>query len=470
MRTLVALLLLWPALGYATPDDPAQPAPPTPPVEEPAPAPTEPAAEEPVDEDVQEQVDDLQKDLQRVKHSTDALRREVKSQAWLLRFITVYVDVGAFTVGGDGSGIRSDIGHVYYPQYMGTVPGQWVFMGDPLSTAINTLGEPSDTSNSREVPVDTVDSEGHPSLIVNTIGLAIGKHVTDHISIASLAELLPRAHDNLLDIQTAVIEYRTPVGDGNVRINAGKIESVLGIEYRKQDAFNRLGVTPSLIGRYTSGRPLGVRAELTRGRLSTFATITNGNNFQTLFEHDTQLKANSAPTGSAHVQWLFPFGRHLDLGEGLELGVSGAFGPQDNQPSIDVTQWHIGFDAKLTNLHGFDASAEYVQGKQEGHTTNPMAPCDDAACLTYKGAYLLVSRPIRPWFTPYGRVDWRDAVHIHGAEFVYESHTVRGTLGAHFEMTSRIIAKIEYTWNHELGNIPQFANDILTSSLVVATD
>jgi hypothetical protein len=336
-------------------------------------------------------------------------------------------------------------------------------MGDPLSTAINSLGEPSDTSDSREIPVDTVDSEGHPSLIVNTVGLSIGKYVGHNISIASLAQLLPRANDNILDVQLAEIAYRIPIGDSNLRISAGKIDSVLGIEYRSQDAPVRIGVTPSLICRYTCGRPLGVRAQLVQGRISASATVTNGNNFQMLFEHDTSLKANAAPTGTAHVQYLLP------VGQGLELGVSGALGPQDNQPDIDVTQWHFGFDAKLTDLHGFDASAEYVQGKQEGKTGS-MTECDVAPCLTYKGAYLLVDRRIKPWFTPYGRIDWRDAVHIKGAEFVYESHTLRGTVGAHFEMTSRILAKIEYTWNHELGNIPQFPDDILTTSLVVATD
>jgi hypothetical protein len=99
-----------------------------------------------------------------------------------------------------------------------------------------------------------------------------------------------------------------------------------------------------------------------------------------------------------------------------------------------------------------------------------MTACDLAPCLTYKGAYLLVDHRIRPWVTPYVRLDWRDAVHTRGAEFVYESHTLRGTIGSHFEVTSRIIGKIEYTLNRELGNIPQFANDILTTSIVVATD
>jgi hypothetical protein len=451
MRSVVVALLLVPVAAHAE-DPPAEQ--------------TEAPTEEPTNEELAEQIEELeqrQNELERAKRSSVAMRREIDDLKFLRRFINVYVDVGAFAVGGDGSGIRSDIGHVYYPQYMGKVPGQWVFMGDPLSTAINSLGEPSDTSNSREVPIDTVDSEGHPSLLVNAIGLSIGKYVGHDLSVASLAQLLPRADDNIIDIQLAEIAYRRAVGEGTLRISAGKIDSVLGIEYRAQDAPLRLGVTPSLICRYTCGRPLGVRAQLNRGPLSTSATITNGNNFQPLFEHDSQLKANSAPTGTAHVQWLLP------VGQGLELGVSGALGPQDNQRELSVLQWHIGFDAKLTDFHGFDVAAEYVQGVQQGRTAS-MTACDLAPCLTYKGAYLLVDHRIRPWVTPYVRLDWRDAVHTRGAEFVYESHTLRGTIGSHFEVTSRIIGKIEYTLNRELGNIPQFANDILTTSIVVATD
>ena len=84
------------------------------------------------------------KKQRRTDHMVKALQDEMKTQRWLNRFITVFVDVGAFSVGGDGSGIRTDIGHVYFPQYAGHIAGQWVFMGDPLSTAINSIGEPSD--------------------------------------------------------------------------------------------------------------------------------------------------------------------------------------------------------------------------------------------------------------------------------------------------------------------------------------
>jgi hypothetical protein len=71
--------------------------------------------------------------------------------------------------------------------------------------------------------------------------------------------------------------------------------------------------------------------------------------------------------------------------------------------------------------------------------------------------------------TPYVRIDWRDAVLENGVDFVYESHTLRTTVGLHLEMTSRIVGKIEYTWNREL-EAPPFPHDVITSSIVVSTD
>jgi hypothetical protein len=483
-RVLVACLLV-PALAWA--DDPAPPSEPAPapaPAPEPAqpPAPADeqtPSVTEPVppptidelDADL-ERLDNKMRKLERAQAADDATRQKVTEMSWLSRYITVFVDVGAFAVGGDGSGIRPDLGHVYFPKYYGRVAGQWVFMGDPLSTAINSNGEPSDTSTSREIETDTINSGGRPSVVVNTVGLSISKAIKDGVSLSALAELLPRPDHNILDIELASVDYR-PSPELDLLLSAGKVDSVLGVEYRHQDAYRRIGITPSLICRYTCGRPLGVRARLTKGRLSTSATITNGDNFQRIFEPDRELKSNLAPTASGHVQWML-------FGEGgvaadtvgkpsLEVGVSGAFGPQDDQPAMDLLQWHVGFDARLRDLHDFDAVAEYVQGKQPGKTES-MTECDAAPCLTYKGAYLFVDRRVTTWLTPYARVDWRSAVHINGTQFVYESHTLRATVGGQFELTSRIVGKLEYTYNRELGGIPQFPDDVLTTSIVVATD
>lgn len=457
-----------PAVDDAAPAPPAPPAPPTPPAEAPpappAAAPPPAAEPAPTPEELAARLDELEQQQQALaaeSRRAAATREQVKSLLPLRTFITVFVDVGAFAVGGDGSGIRSDLGHFYYPQYAGRLAGQWVFMGDPLSTTINALGEPADASDSRELKSDTLHSHGRPSLIVNSLGLAIGKYVGHDISITALAELLPRPGHDILDIELAHIDYR-PSPEIDLVISAGKVDSVLGVEYRSQDAQHRLTVTPSLICRYTCGRPIGVQARVTRGRLSASASITNSDNFDQRFEPSVELRSNRVPTAAGHVQWMLP------VGQGLEVGVSGALGPQANQADDGLAQWHVGADARLRDLAGFDVTAEYVQGHQPGKTMT--TACDLAPCLTYKGAYILVDRRMNPWLTPYVRVDWRDAVHEHGVDFVYESHTLRGTFGARFEMTSRILAKFEYTFNRQLDNIPMFPDDIVTSSIVVATD
>ncbi len=481
MRALtLALVLAAPRLARADDPPPAdQPAPPPPPAEqpvappppaeqpapppppEPTPAPPGPEVEPaPTPEELAARIQDLE---QRQRALASDLHHTREQLAGLQRFITVFVDAGAFVVGGDGSGIRSDLDHIYYPQYAGRIPGQWVFMGDPLSTAINSLGEPADASDSRELTTDSLKSHGHPSLILNSLGLAVGKDVGHGFTVSGLAELLPRPGDSRLDVELAYISYR-PLDALDLVIQAGKIDSVLGVEYRSQDAPRRLGVAPSLICRYTCGRPIGIEARLVRGALSTSASITNGDNFDERFEPETTLHANTVPTAAGHVQWTLP------IGQGLEVGVSGAVGPQTNQSDLGVVQWHVGLDAKLTDLDRFDVTAELVEGHQPGKTLSPMAPCDLSPCLHYKGAYLLIDRRVNPHFVPYVRFDWRDAVHESGVQFVYESHVARATFGAHFEVTSRILAKIEYTYNRELDNIPQFPDDVLTSSLVVATD
>ena len=472
MRTLtlasgLALGLAWSLPGVA--DAVPEPQEPVEPVEPVAPEPVEPepVAPEPLATDeILERLEELertQRENERAQRHAASTHEQVQELLPLRRFITVFVDVGGFAVGGDGSGIRSDRAHVYYPEYTDRVAGEWVFMGDPLSTAINSLGEPATTGSSREVRNDTVKSDGKPTLLVNSVGLSIGKEVGHGVAVGALVQLLPRPGKDVLSIDLAHVDYR-PSNDVDLIFSVGKIDSVLGVEYRSQDAPRRLGVTPSLLCRYTCGRPIGIQARLVRGRLSTSASIANGDTFEQRFEQDRVLKASWLPTVSGHVQWMLP------VGQGLEVGVSGAVGPQDGQSDTSIAQWHVGLDAHLRDLDGFDVSAEYIQGLQQGSSTSAMIACNAEPCLRYKAAYLLVDRRVNSWLTPYVRVDWRDALHQNGVEFVYESHTLRATLGAHVEMTSRIIGKLEYTFNRELGRMPQFANDIITTSIVVATD
>jgi hypothetical protein len=68
---------------------------------------------------------------------------------------------------------------------------------------------------------------------------------------------------------------------------------------------------------------------------------------------------------------------------------------------------------------------------------------------------------------PYVRVDWRDAFHRSGDSFVYITDLMRITGGLRLELGASVILKAEYTYVRELGHVPQFPDDVFTSSLVV---
>jgi hypothetical protein len=70
------------------------------------------------------------------------------------------------------------------------------------------------------------------------------------------------------------------------------------------------------------------------------------------------------------------------------------------------------------------------------------------------------------WLIPYARVDWRQAVHLDGRSFVYNSNSMRVTPGLRFEIGAHVIIKAEYSVNLELGRLMRFRNDVFTSSLV----
>jgi hypothetical protein len=68
---------------------------------------------------------------------------------------------------------------------------------------------------------------------------------------------------------------------------------------------------------------------------------------------------------------------------------------------------------------------------------------------------------------PYVRVDWRQALHQSGASFVYNSNAVRFTGGLRFELGSVVVLKAEYTHVREIDPLPDFPDDVMTSSLII---
>jgi hypothetical protein len=411
--------------------------------------------------------------LDRLEEELTFTQGQVKSLLPLSGRFFGALDFGFFHVGGDGSGVRADLGNVHFPEYADAIPGgSWVFMGDPLSTAVNARGEPADTGESRAVVFDPIDSKGKASFIVNALTLGLFVGIGSDVTLNGLVDLVPRGRDasdpdgssigDFVDVKLAYAEWRAPLAAFGLSLYAGKMDPVLGYEYRVQEAPDRLTVTPSLICRYTCGRPLGVkaRARFWDERLVLNVALTNGSSFWEGFPFSDEIDRNDGKTVSGRVSVTLP------VGAGLEVGASGAIGAQDAQGDDGTLQWHAGGDLHLA-WGDLDVAAEYVKGKAEGATEPGMPRCNVAACLDYQGAYALVGWRATNWLVPYARVDWRDAHHFHGASFIYISELLRVTAGVRLELGTAVIVKAEYTVNRELGRIPEFANDIMTSSLVV---
>jgi hypothetical protein len=408
--------------------------------------------------------------LQALEDDLAATQKQVDSLLPLSGRVSGYLDVGFFHAGGDGSGVRADLGNVTFPEYADVIAGgSWVFMGDPLSTAINSRGEPADTGESRAVTHDSVDSRGKASFIVNAVNVALFAGIGRDVTLNVLFDLVPRGRDvtdpdgtalgDFLDVKLAYAEYRPLPW---LSLFAGRIDPVLGFEYRIQEAPDRLAVTPSLICRYTCGRPIGVkaRARFLEEALVLNVALTNGSSFWEGFGISDDVDRNDVKTASARVSYRFP------VGTGLEIGASGALGAQDAQDDDSVLQWHVGGDLHF-DWRDLELTAEYVKGKAPGADEAGQPACFAAPCLTYQGAYGLVGYRATNWLIPYARVDWRDALHRSGASFIYVSELLRATAGVRLELGAAVIVKAEYTLNRELGEIPQFANDVFTSSLVV---
>lgn len=414
----------------------------------------------------------LREELDQLKDNQGFVEQQVERLMPLSGRLSGYLDLGFFYVGGNGSGIRSDIGNKYFPEYAGVVTDSWVFYGDPLSTAINSRGEPADTELSRAVVFDPVRSNGNSSFIVNALNLSIFAGVGEDLTLTSSVDFVPRGRNvaeandtalgDFIDVKLAYAEYIVPIESFKLSLFAGKFDSVLGFEYRFREATDRMGITPSLLCRYTCGAPLGLkaRAQLWEDTVTVNVSVTNGSHGTESFPFYDEIDSNQMKTVAGRVSSRAP------IGAGLEVGVSGSYGAQDLQDDGGVIHWHYGVDLHL-DWNDFDFTAEFLQGQAEGASIPTEAPCELTQCLRYKGAYGQLGYRWLNWLTPYARVDFRDALHQNGESFVYISELLRVTGGARFEIGSSVIVKAEYTVTRELGKAPEFPNDVLTSSMII---
>ena len=464
---LSLVLAASPALADEPTPPPAQE--PAPPAEPPAPEP--PKADPRIDE-LTRKMAALEEELSQVKDDNTYLEEKLQSLLPIAAKLGGYIDAGFFVTDGNGAGTRSDLIGQFYPEYLDKgIPGSWVFIGDPLSTTVNSRGDVADTGESRAIVFDPINSRGKSTFLVNAVNLALYAGLSETASAQVSIDFLPRARDisdvgglftgDYVDVKLAYGEWKPELDDLELSLQAGKFDSVLGFEYRSLESPDRLGVTPSLLCRYLCGRPVGLkaRARLLDNTVVANVAVTNGSHFAETFTFADETDSNHMKTVAGRLSYL--------AGGKVEIGASGAFGAQDAQDDSKLYQWHVGADVHA-EIGDLELTAEYVKGKAKGKTSGTtMAECDDAPCLDYQGAYLLGGYRLTNVFVPYGRVDWRDATHESGASFVYISKLVRFTVGVRAEIGTRVIVKAEGTLNRELDRIPQFPNDVITTSLVL---
>lgn len=374
------------------------------------------------------------------------------------------VDFGFFIPQGNGgSGVVQDVATL-----KGLFPAEaakygWVFFGDLYAPVVNSRGEPADMGQLPGVErFDSIRSRGAPSFIVNEATLLLDATLLPNLAAQVGLNFVPRsgqsfAFGDFFDLDIAQVEW-VPFEAGHTSIFFGKFESVLGIEYRERRASQRFGITPSLIQRYTSGTPLGVKArtKLFDELVVVALALTNGTSVVEPFHFYSEIDTNWAKTGSGRISLHPPLPYELDL----EVGASGLYGGQDLSRLSTGEVWFYGFDARLT-WRAVTLKAQWLQGFSRG------SPDEGVYRLELNGGgYAEVDWMIIPLVGVMGRAEYRDALVTLGTERAYLTKGWRATLGARVVVSQGIIVKAEYLYNGEYGGVPDIPNNMFTSSAV----
>ena len=404
----------------------------------------------------------------RLKAMEDA---QAKKSAASGLIINGYVDFGFFVpMGNNGVGFVEDIGQNQFPQYRNY---GWTFLGDILSTAVNSRGEVADLGNPPGLirpRFDSIHSQGAPGFIVNEVNLRPSYALTDRAILRTSINFMPRsgmdfAMGDFMDVDLAEMEY-VVTDDGNTSFFAGKIMPVFGIEYKERKSDQRFGITPSLVQRYTSGPQLGlkVRSKLLRDWLIVAGSVTNDSSGTEQFHFQSEIDKNSGKTLNGRIAVSVPLGDFVPglAGHRLEVGGSGEWGSQDWATDNSGKIWFAGLDFQYLSAN-FMLKAQAMRGGAPGTV-------DDVAwhLTLHTSGYVELDWLPLPFLGFIGRAEMRDAFVALGTNRAYLTKEQRFTGGVRVVFSPHIVLKSEYLWNREYGGIQQFENNIFTNSLVLA--
>ncbi len=402
--------------------------------------------------------------------------------------ITGYVDVGFAKAQGDGTS--------FPPSYRAVPPpGPADYFVDPFAPAVNSRGEAASTALPPGATAGgflprSAGIAGKPSFLINTADVDLRYTAPElPILIFTRLQVIPRLYDpdatqgmaggesTRLFLEQAFGRI-APLASAELAISLGKFDSVFGIEYLDNEANFRVGVTPSLLARYTTGQSIGLKA-FYRIQLIPVASAVSLNVAAT--NSGSFVEALQGPSRSltGHPVAAGRLGYELNLAHvSLKLGASAEFGPRNDQSvTAAATQRLLGVDARLI-VPTLAVSGEFVDVEEEGGDEVSSMPVPK---LAGTGAYPEVAEFYAHGFwvqaaeelplpvdaqlfraTLYARYEQRHAEFPEDATIKVD----RVTAGVNLGFGDSLQVKAEYLVNRELQGAPQVANDVFTSSAV----
>jgi hypothetical protein len=409
--------------------------------------------------------------------------------------ITGYLDVGFAKAQGDGTSFPSSF----------APPGFADYYVDPFAPAVNSRGEaasvaaPPGTTIGGFLP-RSAGIGGKPSFLINTADVDLRYTAPElPIMIFTRLQVLPRLYNSTPMTMPATPdtsegfpagEYTrlfleqafgriTPLKNAELAVSLGKFDSVFGIEYLDNEANFRVGVTPSLIARYTTGQSTGLKV-FYRYQIIPAASAVSINVAAT--NSGTFVEALQGPSRSLTGRPIVAgrLGYELNLPwMSIKVGGSVEYGPRNDQyVTTQAPETLLGFDVRVI-LPTLVLSGEYVHVQEED--AGEALPGVMVPKLAGTGAFPEITEfyahgfwiqaaeelplSIDPFrVTLYARYERR---HAQFPDFAGSTLTVdRITGGVNVGLGESLQLKAEYLVNRELEGAPQVANNVFTSSAV----
>jgi len=273
------------------------------------------------------------------------------------------------------------------------------------------------------------------------------------------------------DVDLAQLEWM-PTASRRWSFFVGKMDSVVGIEYRERKARDRFGITPSLTARYTIGNPVGLKVRGKMGQDDWFIValaVTNGSMTTETFHFYDEVDSNAGKTASGRLAIRAPSGW-------VEVGASGSWGPQDHARDSTSAMWFAGADLQL-HYGRLDLKGQYLIGRAPGEDARRVYSADHRpyGLRLNAAAYLEGNLMVLPYLGLLLRGELRDALvwlgsgdAVGGGDRIYVTKVWRATAGLRVVPSEHIALKAEYLRNGEYGGLPDIANDVFVTSLVLS--